>query len=192
MATFASKFILPTLPRALLLFLCLPNRTTCWRLIKTETLLLSTPHEQLTKRTFAKERLRNKKRFQESLRFGSTRITYFPVCLRHQFRSEHRTRGILDSCLLRQTRMRRVFRQQRTTAYVCWSQVLHGYLFFVGLDLQSQNLTSFIFERFRTLLRVLCIFPCRGVPLHAIVSDFTSNLSENYCCVSRFIRDLLL
>ena len=34
---------------------------------------------------------------------------------------------------------------------------LNGYLLFVGLDLQSQNLTSLIFERLRTLLRVLCI-----------------------------------
>ena len=34
------------------------------------------------------------------------------------------------------------------------------------------------------------LFCCRGVPLHAIVSDFTSNLTENDCSISRFIRDV--
>ena len=34
------------------------------------------------------------------------------------------------------------------------------------------------------------LFRCRGVPLHAIVSDFTSNLTENDRSISRFIREL--
>ena len=87
--------------------------------------------------------------------------------------------------------MRRVFRQLRTTTCVCRSQVLHGYLLFVGLDLQSQNLTSLIFERLRTLLRVLCIISLSRRTFAAIVSDFTSNLSENDRCVSRFIRIII-
>ena len=33
-------------------------------------------------------------------------------------------------------------------------------------------------------------FRCRSAPLHAIVSDFTSNLTENNCSFSRFIRDV--
>ena len=48
---------------------------------------------------------------------------------------------------------------------------------------------------FSSVCRHYCVyfvlFRCRGVPLRAIVSDFTSNLSENDCCVSCFIRDLL-
>ena len=31
---------------------------------------------------------------------------------------------------------------------------------------------------------------CRGVPSHAIVSDFISNLTENGRSISRFIRDV--
>ena len=34
------------------------------------------------------------------------------------------------------------------------------------------------------------LFRCRGVPMHAIVSDFTSNLTENDRSISRFIREL--
>ena len=71
------------------------------------------------------------------------------------------------------------------------SRVLHGHLFPSRLDLQLKNLTSLIFERLRSLLCVLYIlFRCRGVPLHAIVSDFTSKLTENDRSISRFIREL--
>ena len=34
------------------------------------------------------------------------------------------------------------------------------------------------------------LFCCRGVPLHVIVSDFTSNLTENDRSISRFIRNV--
>ena len=34
------------------------------------------------------------------------------------------------------------------------------------------------------------LFRCRGVPLHTIVSDFTSNLTENDRSISRFIRNV--
>ena len=34
------------------------------------------------------------------------------------------------------------------------------------------------------------LFRCRGVPLHAIVSDFTSSLTENDRSISRFIRNV--
>ena len=34
------------------------------------------------------------------------------------------------------------------------------------------------------------LFRCRGVPLHAIVSDFTSNLTENDRSISRFIHNV--
>ena len=34
------------------------------------------------------------------------------------------------------------------------------------------------------------LFRCCGVPLNAIVSDFTSNLTENDRSISRFIRDV--
>ena len=36
----------------------------------------------------------------------------------------------------------------------------------------------------------LILFCCRGVSLHVIVSDFTSNLTKNDCSISRFIRDV--
>ena len=54
--------------------------------------------------------------------------------------------------------------------------------------LQSQNLFSSVCGHYCVYF---VLFRCRGVPLRAIVSDFTSNLSENDRCVSRFIRDLL-
>ena len=34
------------------------------------------------------------------------------------------------------------------------------------------------------------LFRCRGIPLHAIVSDFTSNLTENNRFISRFIPNV--
>ena len=34
------------------------------------------------------------------------------------------------------------------------------------------------------------LFRCRGIPLHVIVSDFTSNLTENDRSISCFIRDV--
>ena len=34
------------------------------------------------------------------------------------------------------------------------------------------------------------LFRCRGVPLHAIVSDFMSNLTENDRSISRFIHNV--
>ena len=34
------------------------------------------------------------------------------------------------------------------------------------------------------------LFRCRGAPLHVIVSDFTSNLTENDRSISRFIRSV--
>ena len=37
------------------------------------------------------------------------------------------------------------------------------------------------------IVSIFILFRCRGVPLHAIVSDFTSNLAENDRSISRFI-----
>ena len=74
---------------------------------------------------------------------------------------------------------------------------------FVGLKsyMDTYSLSDWIYNRktLQALFSSVCghycvyfvLFRCRGVPLRAIVSDFTSNLSENDCCVSRFIRNLL-
>ena len=43
---------------------------------------------------------------------------------------------------------------------------------------------------FSVFVVIIVLFRCRGVPLHAIVSDFMSNLTENDRSISRFIRDV--
>ena len=54
----------------------------------------------------------------------------------------------------------------------------------------SQNLTSVLFQFLWSLCVYFILFRCRGVPLHAIVSDFTSNLTKNDRSISRFIRNI--
>ena len=80
MATYASKFILLLLLRVLLWSLCLVNTTICWRLIKTETLLLTTQHEHIANRTVAQERFEKQNHLLKSLCVGSVGKTYFSVC----------------------------------------------------------------------------------------------------------------
>ena len=46
------------------------------------------------------------------------------------------------------------------------------------------------FPVFVVIIVYFILFRCRGVPLHAIVSDFTSNLTENDRSISRFIRNV--
>ena len=72
----------------------------------------------------------------------------------------------------------------------------------VGLDsyMDVYSLSGWIYNRktlqayFSSFCACYCVyfilFPCRGVPLHAIVSDFTSNLTENDHSISRFIRNI--
>ena len=74
---------------------------------------------------------------------------------------------------------------------------------FVGLKsyMDTYSLSDWIYncKTLQALFSSVCghycvyfvLFRCRGVPLRAIVSDFTSNLSENDHCVSHFIRNLL-
>ena len=73
---------------------------------------------------------------------------------------------------------------------------------FVGLEsyMNTYSLSGWIYNRktLQALLSNVCghycvyyiLFRCRSVPLHAIVSDFTSNLTENDRSISRFIREL--
>ena len=73
---------------------------------------------------------------------------------------------------------------------------------FVGLDsyMDIYSLAGWIYNRktlqalFSNVCNYYCVyyilFRCRGVPLHVIVSDFTSNLTENDRSISRFIREL--
>ena len=72
----------------------------------------------------------------------------------------------------------------------------------VGLDsyMDVYSLSGWIYNRktlqayFSSFCGHYCVyfilFRCRGVPLHAIVSDFTSNLTENDRSISRFIRNV--
>ena len=73
---------------------------------------------------------------------------------------------------------------------------------FVGLEsyMNTYSLSGWIYNRktLQALLSNVCghycvyyiLFRCRSVPLHVIVSDFTSNLTENDRSISRFIREL--
>ena len=73
---------------------------------------------------------------------------------------------------------------------------------FVGLEsyMDTYFLADWIYNRktLQALFSNVCghycvyyiLFRCRRVPLHAIVSDFTSNLTENDHSISRFIREL--
>ena len=54
---FATNTVLHVFLRSL----CLPNTTPYWRLIKTETLLLTTQHEHVANRTLAQEGFENQK-----------------------------------------------------------------------------------------------------------------------------------
>ena len=74
--------------------------------------------------------------------------------------------------------------------YIGGSQVLYEHLLIIGLDLQSQNLTSVLSSFCGHYCVYFILFRCRGVSLHAIVSDFTSNLTENDRSISRFIHDV--
>ena len=72
----------------------------------------------------------------------------------------------------------------------------------IGLDsyMDAYSLSGWIYNRktlqayFSSFCGHCCVyfilFRCRGVPLHAIVSDFTSNLTENDRSISRFIRNI--
>ena len=69
---------------------------------------------------------------------------------------------------------------------------------FVGLEsyMDTYSLSGWIYNRkFSNVCGHYCVyyilFRCRGVPLHAIVSDFTSNLTDNNRSISCFIRELL-
>ena len=73
---------------------------------------------------------------------------------------------------------------------------------FVGLEsyMDTHSLAGWIYNRktlqayFSSFCGHYCVyfilFRCRSVPLHVIVSDFTSNLTENDRSISRFIRDV--
>ena len=72
----------------------------------------------------------------------------------------------------------------------------------VGLDsyMDAYSLSGWIYNRktLQAYLSSFCghycvyfiLFRCRGVPLHVIVFDFTSNLTENDRSISRFIRNV--
>ena len=72
----------------------------------------------------------------------------------------------------------------------------------VGLEsyMDAYSLSGWIYNRktlqayFSSFCGHYCVyfilFRCRGVPLYAIVSDFTSNLTKNDRSISRFIRDV--
>ena len=76
-------------------------------------------------------------------------------------------------------------------------------LAFVGLEpyMDTHSLAGWIYncKTLQALFSNVCghyyvyyiLFCYRGVPLHAIVSDFTSNLTENDRSISRFICELL-
>ena len=64
----------------IIIILCLLNTTTCWRLIKTEMLFLTTQHEHVANRTVAQERFENQNHLLKSLCVGSVGKTYFSVC----------------------------------------------------------------------------------------------------------------
>ena len=69
----------------------------------------------------------------------------------------------------------------------------------IDLDsyMDAYSLSGWIYNR-KTLQPYFCgrycvyfiLFRCRGVPLHAIVSDFMSNLTENDRSISRFIHNV--
>ena len=73
---------------------------------------------------------------------------------------------------------------------------------FVGLEsyMDTYSLSGWIYNRktLQALFSNVCghycvfyiLFRWRSVPLHTIVSDFTSNLTENDRSISRFIREL--
>ena len=73
---------------------------------------------------------------------------------------------------------------------------------FVDLEsyMDTYSLPGWIYNRktFQALFSNVCghycvyyiLFRCFGVPLHVIVSDFTSNLTENDRSISRFFRKL--
>ena len=73
---------------------------------------------------------------------------------------------------------------------------------FVGLEsyMDTYSLAGWIYncKTLQALFSNVCghyyvyyiLFCCRGVPLNAIVSDFTSNLTENDRFISLFIREL--
>ena len=72
----------------------------------------------------------------------------------------------------------------------------------VGLEsyMDAYSLSGWIYNRktlqayFSSFCGHYCVYfillRCHGVPLHVIVSDFTSNLTENDRSISRFIRDV--
>ena len=73
---------------------------------------------------------------------------------------------------------------------------------FVGLEfyMDAYSLAGWIYNRktLQALFSNVCghycvyyiLFRCRGVPMHTIVSDFTSNLTGNNSSISRFICEL--
>ena len=66
---------------------------------------------------------------------------------------------------------------------------------FVGLesDMDTYSLAGWIYNRktLQALFSNVCGHYCvSGIPLHVIVSDFTSNLTKNDRSIFRFIREL--
>ena len=74
--------------------------------------------------------------------------------------------------------------------YIGWPQVLHGSLLLMGWIYNRKTLQAYFSSFCGHYCLCFILFRCRGVPLHAIVSDFMSKLTENDHSTSRFIRDV--